>query len=605
MTSSFCLTNAFSQPNSKQCLTIDFESLPDNAVLAEGISINKQYFKEFGVTFELENGGIPVLAKVGSPTTAFSSNLGGDTPQPNQGIGKYFITDDGQTNNLTAIPLIVRFANPVDSVSAVVLDMDFDEIFTVDARDINDVPIFTKTIQAGDQGTGDGKATVFGFNLDGCEGAIYSLRFKGTRTEAGGFGFAMDNFAFCFSGIDIENNVSFDVKPTNCLTNKGSIKVINKGKKEYQYSVDGINFLPFSEIANLPAGPHKLTIIDDSGCSAEFDLYVDNPPAIKILNADIATKNTTCGRSNGVIDVIAEGSGLNYSFNNGPFVDSSSFENLKPGIYKVLIMDEYFCKDSFVSEVLKSQPVIIAEINTTLDFCEEAKGTATIKMLTTETYTYTLNGQEIEDGYFENIKAGDYTIIVKDNFGCKLDSFFKVTSTPPINLDNIASIESNCLQATGQISINAKGGTGKLNLFLDGVAIEENQIKNIPHGSYEIYVTDENGCDARSVVEVERGKCPIYIPNIISIQSLIDANKFFSLKTLEDYNAKINKYYIYDRWGSKIFASQGFSIHDQEFWWNGYFDGIPAETDVYTYLIEVLHPNGDEDIIAGSVTLLK
>jgi hypothetical protein len=213
---------ALAQPDSKQCLNIDFESLA-GVQLTEGMQIHKQFFNEYGVTFELENGSIPVLAKVGFPTVAFSSNLGGDTPMPDQNIGNFFITDDGLVSNLTAIPLIVRFNNPVDSVSAVVMDMDFDEVFTVDARDINDVPIFTKTIKSGDPGTGDGIATTFGFNLDGCSGAIYSLRFEGKRKVSGGFGFAMDNFSFCFSGIDIEKNIGFNVNPANCLDNKGSI----------------------------------------------------------------------------------------------------------------------------------------------------------------------------------------------------------------------------------------------------------------------------------------------------------------------------------------------------------------------------------------------
>lgn len=60
---------------------------------------------------------------------------GSDTPAPNQNIGTFFITDDGKLLGLGSIPLIVRFNNPVDSVSAIILDMDFDETFTVEARD--------------------------------------------------------------------------------------------------------------------------------------------------------------------------------------------------------------------------------------------------------------------------------------------------------------------------------------------------------------------------------------------------------------------------------------------------------------------------------------
>ena len=171
---------------SKQCLTIDFESF-ENTNPTEGLLISDQFLNQFGVTFELESGSYPVLARTGSPQTAFSSMYGSDTPAPNQNIGTFFITDDGKLLGLQSIPLIVRFNNPVDSVSAIILDMDFDETITVEARDEKDVPIFTKVIKAGDNLTGDGLATPFGFNLEGCVGAIYSLKFVGKRI-----------FNFCF-----------------------------------------------------------------------------------------------------------------------------------------------------------------------------------------------------------------------------------------------------------------------------------------------------------------------------------------------------------------------------------------------------------------------
>lgn len=575
-------------------------------MLTEGMKINNQFLNEFGVTFELENGGVPVLAKVGSPTTAFSnSSLGGDTPQPNQGIGQFFITDDGSVSNLTAIPLIVRFKNPIDSVSAVVLDMDFDEVFTVDARDINDVPIFSKTIYAGDPGTGDGIATTFGFNLDGCEGAIYSLRFEGKRQVSGGFGFAMDNFAFCFSGIDIEKNIGFQVNPANCIDNKGSIDLFNYSTFDYTFSLDGVNFAKFDTIQGLPVGQYTLHIKDDKGCSAKFDLYLDVPPPIVVLNPESVVDHTTCGKDNGTINVTAEGINLNFSLNDGSFQEEGLFDQLPPGSYKVVIKDGFFCKDSLEVDLLPSDPVIIEAIDAAKDLCGASKGSIAIEMATNGQYTYNIDGIEVASGKKENLKAGNYKIQVKDAFGCTLDTIVLIETTPAVLLDRIVSLPSSCINETGSIAFAVSGGTGDVATFFDGIATDASLFTNLRIGTYTITAIDEVGCETRADATVERDTCPIYIPNIISMQSNISENHTFLLKTLPDYDASILRYTIYDRWGSKIFDSSGFGIHDDGFWWDGHFNGKPAETDVYTYLVRIMHPNGFIDVRTGDVTLLK
>ncbi len=595
---------ALAQPDSKQCLNIDFESLA-GVQLKEGMQIHKQFFNEYGVTFELENGSIPVLAKVGNPTVAFSSNLGGDTPMPDQNIGNFFITDDGFVSNLTAIPLIVRFNNPVDSVSAVVMDMDFDEVFTVDARDINDVPIFTKTIKSGDPGTGDGIATTFGFNLDGCSGAIYSLRFEGKRKASGGFGFAMDNFSFCFSGIDIEKNIGFNVNPANCLDNKGSIDLYNYSKFNYTFSLDGINYAPFDTIRGLPVGQYTLYVKDDKDCAAKFDLFLDVPPPIVVLNPASAVVSTSCGKINGKIDITANGFDLNYSLNGLPFQKDAFFENLSPGLYKVVIKDGYFCKDSLLAKIEPSIPVTIEAISTTLDFCEASSGSLSLKMATSGQYTFSIDGIINETGSKDNLKAGMYKIEIKDAFGCLLDTIILIESTPTLLIGQITAQPSSCTQYNGTITFSASGGTGTITHYIDGILAEENIAYDLKSGTYTLIAKDDVGCEVRASAFVSRDTCPIYIPNIISMQSAIGENQFFSLKTLEDYNASILRYSIYDRWGNLIFDASNFSIHDQSFWWDGRFCGKPVETDVYTYLVRLQHPNGFIDVRSGDVTLLK
>lgn len=175
-----------------QAQLINFEAIPGGTSF-EGLVISNQFEATVGVSFSLEGGGHPVLAQVGNPTTAFANDaLVGDMPAPGQGIGSFFLTDDGVLSGLSAPPLIVTYSTPTDSASGVVLDIDFDEQFVIEARDAGDNVLETVTIMAGDPGTGDALATRWEFQRATAE--VASIRFVGSRQVDGAFGLGFDNF---------------------------------------------------------------------------------------------------------------------------------------------------------------------------------------------------------------------------------------------------------------------------------------------------------------------------------------------------------------------------------------------------------------------------
>lgn len=172
------------------CAILDFETVPGQSP-SEGLLISDQFEGSLGISFILEDGTFPRLAEIGRPTTAFEPN---DTPAPDQGIGSFFLTDDGLVTSGDASPLIVDFSTPVDSASGVVLDIDFTEAFTITAYDSSGHVLEQIVVNAGDEGTGDGLATSWSFRRGGAD--VASIRFEGTRAS-GRFGLAFDNFATC------------------------------------------------------------------------------------------------------------------------------------------------------------------------------------------------------------------------------------------------------------------------------------------------------------------------------------------------------------------------------------------------------------------------
>lgn len=171
---------------------IDFETIP-GAIAQEGLVISDQFAATHGVTFELEGGGTPVLAEVGSPVSAFlgpPNDTTPDTPAAGQNIGQFFLTDDG-TLNASSSNLVILYDPPTAAASGVILDIDSSETFTIEARNAADAVLQAITIEAGDPGTGDGMAARWSFGRT--EADIVSLRFVGER-PVGNFGLGFDNF---------------------------------------------------------------------------------------------------------------------------------------------------------------------------------------------------------------------------------------------------------------------------------------------------------------------------------------------------------------------------------------------------------------------------
>ncbi|NNE16452.1 MAG: hypothetical protein HKN51_15835, partial [Saprospiraceae bacterium] len=254
------------------CISIDFESFPNQTPTA-GLVLSDQYKDAFGLSFSLETGGFPVLADVGGAAAeAFGSAWGNDTPRPSVDIGKFFLTDDGQLSGLTSPAIILDFEVPIDSFAGCILDMDFEEFFIIQALDEFGTVILEERIDAGDPGTGDGQLTCWGFNLPGCEGSIYSIKYAGFRPETspGAFGLGMDYFSFCYSGLQIDTETT----PVTC-DELGSINIFSTTDELYEYSLDGSNYSLNGSFDQLDEGVQTIYVKDSEDCTTTVDVNVE------------------------------------------------------------------------------------------------------------------------------------------------------------------------------------------------------------------------------------------------------------------------------------------------------------------------------------------
>lgn len=480
------------------CITIDFESFPDGTVPFDGMIISDQFQAEFGLTFSLENGQLPRLAQVGAPTTAFQSTLGSDTPLPNQEIGEYFLTDDGQLSGTFSPPIILTFQFPIDSFAGCILDMDGGESFIIHARDEFDEIILADTIYDGDIGTGDGLATCWGFNLDGCEGSVYSIRYQGTRPLPS-FGMGMDRFSFCYSGIRIRTNVE-DIQ----CDQLGSILIESQTSEVYQFSLDGINFSENGLFENLDVGTYTVFVLDENNCPSSFPVELLSAEPI-IQNA--VSANTTCGEDNGIIEIIVSpDNGATYSIDAVNFQESNIFTDLAPDDYTITVIDENNC---VLYAQVTIEPSFGPEVNEIIlenDECENSIGGITINPeIGTSSYMFSIDGINFQESpFFVDLIAGEYEVLVRDDMNCIYSEMVVLQTTPKLTIEDIPTSNATCESDNGSIEIIISGGEGPFQYSIDGQNFQEDALfKDIPSDVYNLTVIDMNGCSDMAVVIIE------------------------------------------------------------------------------------------------------
>ncbi|WP_373522639.1 PKD domain-containing protein [Aquiflexum sp.] len=132
----------------------------------------------------------------------------------------------------------------------------------------------------------------------------------------------------------------------------------------------------------------------------------------------------------------------------------------------------------------------------------------------------------------ENLRPGDYSLLVKDDFGCSLSRSYTLNEPEQLFVALIDKRDVFCTgDATGMIEVSISGGIidtpYQLNWTKDGQPFPSNSLllENIAAGVYELTVTDNNNCsvstgtilvnepEQRLEINIEKGDISCYEAN--------------------------------------------------------------------------------------------
>ncbi len=229
----------------------------------------------------------------------------------------------------------------------------------------------------------------------------------------------------------------------------------------------------------------------------DASILVQLPPP---LTLSLTSTNPLCfGGATGSITANATGGRppLRYSTDGINFQASNVFPNLPAGTYTIRVMDADGSTQTAMT-TLTDPPALTLTLTSTNPPCfGGVTGSITANASGgTAPLTYSKDGISFQaSNVFASLKAGTYTITVRDANACTQTAPATLTAPPAITL-TLTSVNPLCFgAATGSITANASGGTPPLTYSKDGISFQaSNVFPDLAAGAYTITVKDANAC---------------------------------------------------------------------------------------------------------------
>lgn len=371
------------------------------------------------------------------------------------------------------------------------------------------------------------------------------------------------------NSLSIDYSELFSLTNTNDTTSVTCLGAIDGsfnfnvvgGWSPYTYDwSDPLNQQSATAVGLAPGMWYTNIITDGEGCVLIDSVYVTSPEEIVEITTYSIVDNDCYGETNGAIDLVVSGGTPNYNFQwSGPNTNSTNEDvsNLAKGVYNVVITDAFGCEITATYEIDgPDNPLLINSVITNNVSCNGlSDGTASLNNQISGGTSPYIN----IDWGGENpniLSAGNYTVEVTDNNGCKSSSSY-IIFEPDAYSVSLDVVNEYCEGQNGSILVHANGATpfsdGYYNYEIEPIsgisptlnyqssAINNaNLTVNFPSDNdvsdtlFLLTITDDNGCIYTEEVEIHPARVFNYNATISICYGdsiVIDANGFNNYNT--------------------------------------------------------------------------
>jgi gliding motility-associated-like protein len=269
---------------------------------------------------------------------------------------------------------------------------------------------------------------------------------------------------------------NLEITPTSCGGSNGSISglaITGAGPFGFNWLDGNGNLIGNTiDIDNLSVGNYFLHVSDTNNCITVSNSFTVTDAGNIIIN-DVSFISSHCSQSIGSISIVANlgaGNDFLYSIDNGTTWQTDSiFADLPSGDYFIRVKDSSGCETVFDNNPVTIKNIEgpqISIINATPENDYASDGSINIEAFIYDgDIRYSIDSGytfQVNDGLFENLTAGTYFCVVKDDFACD--------TTFTIELDRIISQVINAIAGDGSTCIGNATASPLLLSNFDGVS---------------------------------------------------------------------------------------------------------------------------------------
>ncbi len=247
-------------------------------------------------------------------------------------------------------------------------------------------------------------------------------------------------------------------------------------------TVVGWNDFSYSSFALMLPGPTldtTLTVITDASCngSADGSICVPFPP-------------------------VTGTPPFQYIWSNDD-TSTSCLTGLTAGTYTLMIVDAFSCPSTYTFIVGEPNPIVIDGLVTKVT-CKGGVDGSVCLSISGDCPPFTFAWTFPDTSHcLTGLAAGSYSVTVTDSCGCRATKFITVIE-PELLVATASGVNSTCFSSDdGQVSVNTVGGTVPYFYLWDTPNSDTTQsVSELAPGTYNVVVTDTNGCEATSNVTI-------------------------------------------------------------------------------------------------------
>ena len=342
------------------------------------------------------------------------------------------------------------------------------------------------------------------------EGLEYITVYLGNPNCEGGI---LDSLQFF-----IRDSLELQITPPNPILCPGDSVTLTANTDGTSFEWDSDAAIDDPTLQEITVSPDTTTVYEVTTMLSECVATDTVEVQVNNLSLEFESEDVLCaGAGDGSIDATVTGGSQPYTYSwTGPDGFTSNLEDLEglePGLYILQVTDREECAVVDSVEIAE-----LPEINLTVTAQEypggfnvscpgASDGSASVfPGGGTPPYTYSWDDPSSQTtSTATGLGAGTYTVTVTDSNGCEETASITLEEPPALGFDIVEQTDVACFGGTtGSVIIEAFGGVPGYNFTWNTTPPQFGpELENVGAGTYEVTITDNNGCSFTGQVTIE------------------------------------------------------------------------------------------------------